>query len=64
MAVWDIDQGGADAVALEIRDAGGDAIACTVDVSRSAAIHNATAETLASFGSIDILVHKASIHDD
>ena len=55
---------GADAVAEEIRAAGGEAIAIHADVSDFAATQAMVAETLARWGRIDILVNNAGILRD
>jgi len=63
VAVWDVNRAGAEAVASEIQDFGGTAMACTVDISRSEAILNAAAETLGRLHGVEILVNNAGIHD-
>ncbi len=46
--------------AAEIRDAGGQALACTVDVRFEDQIRGAVAQAVARFGGIDVLVNNAS----
>jgi len=50
---------GLDAVAAEVRKAGGTAAAVQADVSKAAACERVVAEALAAFGRIDILVNNA-----
>ena len=59
VAVADIDEDAAAAVAAEIRDAGGEAIAIPVDVRDSASVQALVAGTVAHFGRIDVLFHNA-----
>ena len=54
------DVGNAETVA-EIRDAGGDAITATTDVSDEAATQEMAAKTIDAFGRIDGLVNNASL---
>jgi 2-hydroxycyclohexanecarboxyl-CoA dehydrogenase len=61
VAVWDINTAGAEETAQMIRDAGGTALAVTVDCSEKAAIKAAADQTRAEFGSIAILVNNAGI---
>jgi NAD(P)-dependent dehydrogenase (short-subunit alcohol dehydrogenase family) len=51
----------ADAVADEIRAAGGEAIAVPADVSKKADAERLIAETIKAFGKVDILVSNAGI---
>jgi NAD(P)-dependent dehydrogenase (short-subunit alcohol dehydrogenase family) len=51
----------AEAVAGEIRQAGGEAIVVTADVSRRAEAEKLVAETAKAFGKVDILVSNAGI---
>ncbi|OWT55221.1 SDR family NAD(P)-dependent oxidoreductase [Candidimonas nitroreducens] len=55
---------GAHAVAEEIRQAGGAAIACVADVTRYEAMQDMAARVLGEFGRIDILVNNAGILRD
>lgn len=58
------DLSGADAVASEIEDAGGSAIASTASVTDRAEVAELIAETLARFGRIDVLINNAGILRD
>ncbi len=51
-----------EAVAQEIRDAGGDSIFVRCDVSSKADIDNVIAETLATYGTVDIVVNNAGVN--
>ncbi len=57
-------QGEIDAVAEEIRSAGGQAIALPVDVTDQASVQRMTAATVAHFGGLDILVINAGVNLD
>jgi NAD(P)-dependent dehydrogenase (short-subunit alcohol dehydrogenase family) len=59
VAVADILDG--NAVAQEIRSAGGQAIALKIDVANEEDTHRMVAETVKAFGRIDILVNNAAI---
>jgi NAD(P)-dependent dehydrogenase (short-subunit alcohol dehydrogenase family) len=61
LAVFDVKLDGAGTVAAEIRAAGGEAIACHVDVSQEASVQSGVAAVLAAFGAIDVLVNNAAI---
>jgi NAD(P)-dependent dehydrogenase (short-subunit alcohol dehydrogenase family) len=61
VAVVDVAPGAAEAVAAEIRDAGGTAIALTADVSDEADIERVVADTVAAFGSLDVVFNNAGI---
>ena len=50
------------AVAQEIRDAGGDSIFVRCDVSSKADVDNVIAETLATDGTVDIVVNNAGVN--
>lgn len=50
------------AVAQEIRDAGGDSIFVRCDVSSKADVDNVIAETLAIYGTVDIVVNNAGVN--
>ena len=51
-----------EAVAQEIRDAGGDSIFVRCDVSSKADVDNVIAETLATYGTVDIVVNNAGVN--
>ncbi len=51
-----------EAVAQEIRDAGGESIFVRCDVSSKADVDNVIAETLAAYGTIDIVVNNAGVN--
>lgn len=59
VAILDLKQPWAGAVADEINAAGGEAIGIGCDVADRAAVHAAVAETLAAFGQLDVLVNNA-----
>lgn len=59
VAVVDIDGGAAGRVAAAITDAGGNAFALTVDVTRSDAVDAMVADVVARSGTVDILVNGA-----
>lgn len=61
VSVVDVAVGAAEAVAEEIRAAGGTAIALTADVSSEADIERVVADTVTAFGGIDILFNNAGI---
>ncbi len=61
VAIWDVNGEGAAETAKNITDAGGTALARTVDCSDRAAIEAAAAETRAKLGPILILVNNAGI---
>ena len=61
MAVVDVAPGAAEAVAQEIRAAGGTAIALTADVSSEADIERVVADTVAEFGGVDVVFNNAGI---
>lgn len=61
IAVWDLNPEGAAETVKMIEDAGGKAVAITVDCSNKAAIKAAADETRARFGPIGILVNNAGI---
>jgi 2-hydroxycyclohexanecarboxyl-CoA dehydrogenase len=61
IAIWDLNTAGASETAKMITDAGGKAIALTVNAADTAAIAQAAAETRESFGAITILVNNAGI---
>jgi NAD(P)-dependent dehydrogenase (short-subunit alcohol dehydrogenase family) len=61
VAVVDVQPGAAEAVAAEIRAAGGTAIALTADVSSESDIERVVADTVAEFGGVDIVFNNAGI---
>ena len=61
VAIWDVNSVGAEETAQMIHDAGGTAIALTVDCSDKAAIAEAAAKTRAELGPVLILVNNAGI---
>lgn len=61
IAIWDINGEGAEETARLIGEAGGTAIAITVDCSDKAAIEAAAARTRSELGPIAILVNNAGI---
>lgn len=61
VAVVDLDGAGAQAVARQIEDGGGRAIAVRCDVSQAADCERAVGETIGAFGDLDILFNNAGI---
>ena len=61
VACLDIDGAAAEAVAADIRTAGGQALAFAADVTRIDDMRAAAAATVAAFGAIDVLVNNAGI---
>lgn len=61
VAVWDINEAGAQSAASELVAAGGKAIGCGVDVSNRSQIEAATDRIRAEFGPVTILVNNAGI---
>jgi 2-hydroxycyclohexanecarboxyl-CoA dehydrogenase len=61
IAVWDIDEVGAQRAAAEVVAAGGRAIACRVDVSSRAQVNAGLQRVHAELGSAQILVNNAGI---
>ena len=59
VAVFDLDGGGADQVAAELRAAGGKARACAVDISDRERVDAEVTETEQELGPIDVLVNNA-----
>lgn len=53
------DRGPAEAVVTEIRDAGGDAVACTESVATPEGGRAIVATALANYGRVDIVIHNA-----
>ncbi len=64
VAVWDVNGESAEAVAGAIRDAGGKAVACTVDVSSKEQVVAAMAQTGEQLGGLHYLVNNAGITRD
>ena len=64
VVINDLSQDAADAVAAEIRDAGGQAIAVAGSVTDEAAVAAMVEKTLSTWGRIDILVNNAGILRD
>jgi NAD(P)-dependent dehydrogenase (short-subunit alcohol dehydrogenase family) len=61
VAVLDIDDPGAQAVATDLRDAGYEAMSAMVDVSNRSSVDEALATVRKTFGPIEILVTSAAI---
>ncbi|MGN6669532.1 MAG: 3-hydroxybutyrate dehydrogenase [Trinickia sp.] len=61
VAIADLNLAGAQAVAEEIRAAGGKAIGIAMDVTNEDAVNRGVDEVAAQFGSVDILVSNAGI---
>jgi 3-hydroxybutyrate dehydrogenase len=61
VCIADLNLDGAQAVADEIRRAGGEALAVRMDVTQEAAVDAGVAETVRRFGSVDVLVSNAGI---
>ena len=61
VCVADLDRAGAEAVAKEIGEAGGEAFACAVDVAREADNAAMVEQTLARFGALDLAHLNAGI---
>lgn len=59
VAVWDLDQAAAETVATEIRAAGGRALGVACDATDRAEVVSALEQTIATFGTVDILVAGA-----
>ena len=60
-AIADLDGNAADAVARDIRQAGGSALGMTMDVTREDAVESGVAEVVRTFGRLDVLVSNAGI---
>ncbi|ODP31753.1 3-hydroxybutyrate dehydrogenase [Pandoraea sp. ISTKB] len=61
IAIADLNQQGADAVAEEIKAAGGKAIGVAMDVTNEEAVNSGIDKVAQTFGSIDILISNAGI---
>jgi len=61
VAIADINQQAADAVAAEINAAGGKAIGVAMDVTDEAAVDAGTDKVVATFGQLDILISNAGV---
>jgi 3-oxoacyl-[acyl-carrier protein] reductase len=64
VAAWDIADGQADAIAAELKAAGGDARFERVDVTDSADVNRAVGDLVAAWGRVDVLVNNAGILRD
>jgi 3-oxoacyl-[acyl-carrier protein] reductase len=64
IAVVDLDGARAEAVANDIKAAGGEAIGLTANVADEDAVKGLVADTVAALGSIDILVNNVAISDN
>ena len=61
VAIADINQQAADAAAAEIKAAGGKAIGIEMDVTSEDAVNAGTEKTVATFGSLDVLISNAGV---
>lgn len=61
VAIADLNQTGADAVAKEIEQAGGKAMGVAMDVTSETAVNQGIDKVAAAYGSIDILISNAGI---
>jgi len=61
VGIADLNQQAADAVAAEIRAAGGKAVGVAMDVSSEEQVDNGTAKVIDAFGGLDVLVSNAGI---
>ncbi len=61
IAIADLNQDGANAVAEEIKQAGGKAIGVAMDVTNEEAVNQGIDKVAAEFGSVDILISNAGI---
>jgi 3-hydroxybutyrate dehydrogenase len=61
VAIADLNQDGASAVAEEIKQAGGKAIGVAMDVTNEEAVNQGIDKVAAEFGSVDILISNAGI---
>jgi NAD(P)-dependent dehydrogenase (short-subunit alcohol dehydrogenase family) len=61
VVVADLEGGPAESVAASIRDAGGDALAVTVDVSDVGAVERLATTTIDRYGHVDVLCNNAGV---
>ena len=61
VAIADINQGAADAVAAQINAAGGKALGVAMDVTGEQSVDAGTEQVVAAFGALDILVSNAGV---
>ena len=61
VAIVDINGAGAERVAARVRDAGGEAIALVADISQSAQVEAAFAETMRQYKRLDVMLANAGI---
>jgi 3-hydroxybutyrate dehydrogenase len=61
VAIADINQQAADAAAAEIKASGGKAVGIEMDVTNEDAVNAGTDKTVATFGSLDILISNAGV---
>jgi 3-oxoacyl-[acyl-carrier protein] reductase len=64
VAAWDVNAEGADALALALTAAGGEALFQRVDVSNRASVEEAAAGVIARWGAIHVLINNAGILRD
>lgn len=63
VACADVDEKSTAKIAKEVADAGGEAIACTLDVTSRESARAAVAKTREAFGRVDFLVNYAGVWD-
>lgn len=61
ISAWDLDGPGVEETAAMVRDAGGQAMACTLDCASAAAIADAATQTREQLGPVGILVNNAAL---
>jgi NAD(P)-dependent dehydrogenase (short-subunit alcohol dehydrogenase family) len=61
VALWDLAEAPAQALAQRLNDNGGQALFCPCDVAQASSVHTALAATVAHFGWVDGLVNNAGI---
>jgi 3-oxoacyl-[acyl-carrier protein] reductase len=64
VSCWDVNDAGAEALASELKAAGGEGELKNVDVTSAEAVEKAAAEVVSRWGRIDILVNNAGIVRD
>lgn len=64
VAIWDVNVDGGHALVKEVKSTGGEAAFFKVDTSDPQAVDQATNETIAALGTIDILINNAGITRD